>query len=35
MKEENKKLQYILFNMLKASEANKDKLKSIREICDE
>ena len=39
MKEKNKKLKYMLFDMLKASEANKryykDKLEKIKELCDD
>jgi hypothetical protein len=35
MKEEKKKLEYMLFDLLKASRANKDKLKRIKPICGE
>jgi hypothetical protein len=34
MKEE-KKLEYVMFDLVKAGHAHKDKLKKIREICDE
>ena len=35
LKEEKKKLEYMLFDLLKISNANKEKLKKIKEICDE
>ena len=35
LKEEKKKLEYMLFDLLKASDGNKDKLKRIKLICDE
>ncbi|CAM0901808.1 unnamed protein product [Alopecurus aequalis] len=34
LKEEKKKLEYMIFEMVNASQALKDKLKKIREICD-
>ncbi|CAM0946242.1 unnamed protein product [Alopecurus aequalis] len=34
LKEENKKLEYMIFEMVNASQALKEKLKKIREICD-
>jgi hypothetical protein len=34
LKGEKKKLEYIIFDMLKPSEANKDKLKEIKKIGD-
>jgi hypothetical protein len=34
-KEEKKKLEYSLFDLLKANDANKGKMKRIWEICDE
>jgi hypothetical protein len=34
MKERKKKLEYILFDLLKASDANKDKLKMNKAIHD-
>lgn len=35
MKEEKSMLEYMLFDMLEASEINKDKFKRIKQICDE
>ena len=35
LKEEKKKLEYMIFEMVNASQALKEKLKKIREICDE
>lgn len=33
-KEEKKKLEYIIYDLLKAGDGNKEKLKKIRDICD-
>jgi hypothetical protein len=35
LKEEKRKLEYMLYDPLKVSNGNKDKLKRIREVCDE
>ena len=35
LKEENKKLEYNLFELFKVSEASKNKLSRIMAICDE
>ena len=35
MKEEKRKLEYMLYDMIKVSDANKDKFKRIKQICDE
>ena len=35
LKEEKKNVEYMLFDLLKLSDANKDKLKRIKAICDE
>ena len=35
LKEEKKKVEYMLYDLLKFSNANKDKLKRLKEICDE
>jgi hypothetical protein len=34
-KEDNKRLEYTLFVILKASDENKQKMKRIHKICDE
>ncbi|CAM0942860.1 unnamed protein product [Alopecurus aequalis] len=35
LKAEKKKVEYMLFDLLKVSECNKEKLKKIKSICDE
>ena len=35
LKEEKKKLEYALYDLVKVNGANKDKLKRIKLICDE
>ena len=35
LKEEKKKLEYSLFELFKANNLNKERLKRIKEICDE
>ena len=35
LKEEKKTLEYNIFKMINAREVNKEKLKKIRDICDE
>jgi hypothetical protein len=35
LKEEKKKIKYMLFNFLKDNATNKDKLKRIKLICEE
>ena len=35
LKEEKKKLEYTMFELVKAGHAHKDKLKKISEICHE
>jgi hypothetical protein len=35
MKEEKKQLEYTLYDLLEASDGNKDKMNRIRQICDE
>ena len=35
LKEEKKKVEYMLFDLFKASDALKDKVKMIKAICDE
>jgi hypothetical protein len=35
MKEEKRKLEYIIYNMFKAKDATNDKLKRIKLICEE
>ncbi|CAM0953853.1 unnamed protein product [Alopecurus aequalis] len=35
MRQENKKLEYNLYDLLKVTDGNKQKLKSIKAICDE
>ena len=35
LKEEKKKLEYTMFDLVKSVHALEDKLKKIREICDE
>ena len=35
LKEGKKKVEYAIFDLLKLSDANKDKLKRIRAVCDE
>jgi hypothetical protein len=35
LKEEKKSLEYTSFDILKARDANKEKMKRIQQICDE
>jgi hypothetical protein len=35
LNEEKRKLEYMLYDLLKLSNGNKDKLKRIREVCEE
>jgi hypothetical protein len=35
LKEKKNKLKYTLFDLLKANDGNKEKMKRIRQICDE
>lgn len=35
LKDEKKKLEYMLFDLLKSSEASKEKIKAIKQICEE
>ena len=35
LKEEKKKLEYAMFDLFRANNAHKEKLKRIKDICDE
>jgi hypothetical protein len=35
LKDEKKKLEYLIFNLIKVGDGNKDRLKRIRQIYDE